>query len=100
MRQLRELINRHRKAIMTTKELIDAANAAKTADATAAEQLAAAQAAKDASASASTAADKALHDDLSANGPAVTVSADTPPVVVIYKAADPDSFTSETVRVA
>lgn len=85
---------------MTTRELIDAATAAKSADAAADAALAAAAEAKGNSAAADAAAAKALHDDLVANGPAAVISADTPPVVTVYVASEPDSYTAGPVRVA
>lgn len=85
---------------MTTKELIDAAVAAKTDAANAEVFAAAANAASLDAAHKRIDADQALHDDLAASGPAVTVSADIPPVVVLYRAADPDGYAVETVRVA
>jgi hypothetical protein len=86
---------------MTSKELIDAALAAKTAfdQAQAAMQQAGAdlQAAQDNL----TAANQALHDDLSANGPCVVVDTTTTPATcIMYSALDPDTYLATEIRVA
>ena len=79
---------------MATLALIQQAVSDQAADA-------AATAAKTAADSAATASAQALHDDLKANGPAVTVdTTQTPAVVVEYSAVDPGSFASAPLRVA
>ena len=51
--------------------------------------------------STATASAKALFDDLSENGPAVTVvTIPAPPVVTLYTAAPPDTYTATILRVA
>lgn len=46
-------------------------------------------------------ADQALCDDLTANGPAATLdNTVTPPVVTIYEAAPPSSYTATEIRLA
>jgi outer membrane protein TolC len=86
---------------MSTSDLIDAAlqaqadfDDARTRSAAAAAQLKAAE-------QALTLANQALHDDLAANGPCVTIDdTQTPPVITLYEAVDPSSWESTVLRVA
>jgi hypothetical protein len=86
---------------MTTAQLIDAALAAQ-ADYDAAKQGAAtAQARLAAAQQMLSQANQALHDDLDANGPAVTIDdSSSPPVVTVYQAVDPDTYSATEIRVA
>jgi hypothetical protein len=46
-------------------------------------------------------ANQALHDDLSQNGPAVTIDeTQTPPIVTVYEAVDPDTYSATVIRIA
>jgi hypothetical protein len=90
----------HERCTMNTGELIDAAlaaqadyNDAKLGSAAASARLQQAQ-------QTLTDANQALHDDLEQNGPAVTISDDTPPVVTLYEAADPDTYSATVIRIA
>src|SRR5262249_60062587 len=96
----------------TTKDLIDAALQAQTAfDAASdrARQVAAqaqaaiqqAQADLQAAQANLAAANLALHDELAQNGPACVIDDSvTPPVVTLYTAQDPDSWSAMEIRVA
>lgn len=86
---------------MNTIDLIHAALQAKeTFDRATTDAQAAAQALRDA-ALALQQANQTLHDDLDANGPCVVID-DTasPPTVLLYTAADPDSYAVTEIRVA
>ena len=48
-----------------------------------------------------TLANQALHDDLAANGPAYTLDETvTPPVLTVYQAVDPDTYSATVIRPA
>jgi hypothetical protein len=86
---------------MTTSELIDAALAAQADYEDARKGSAAAAARLQVAQQTLTAANQALHDDLEANGPCVTVD-DTqdPPLVTMYEAVSPDSWSATVIRIA
>lgn len=86
---------------MATIDLIEQAELDKSAASEAEDTLAeVAQEKLDADKTAAASA-KALFDDLSENGPAVTVVAvPAPPVVTLYTAAPPDTYTATLLRVA
>jgi hypothetical protein len=84
-----------------TKTLIDSALAARANLDAAIADSARANLAKQAAEQALQVADQALHDDLTANGPALTVDTSvTPPVAVVYTAVEPDTWKSEEIRIA
>ena len=86
---------------MSTKDLISAYVTAKTEDDVAATAVNDATTTKVHTTADLVAAATALSTDLQANGSAVTISSDTPPVVVLYAFADvPPGFTTTTVRIA
>jgi hypothetical protein len=62
--------------------------------------LAAAQATDTAAKAALTKAAQAVHDDLTANGPEVTIDPGPPVVVTLYQPIDPGSYSATPVRVA
>ena len=86
---------------LTTKDLIDAAEQAQTA-LDAAQQAVQSAAAQLQTAQANyAAAAQALHDDLSAKGPAVVVDeTTTPATVTVYTAQDPSSYQKTVIRTA
>jgi hypothetical protein len=86
---------------MDTGELIDAALEAKAAFDAATTNANVSIANLQQAAQALTAANQALHDDLSANGPAVRLdNSATPPAVTLYTPVDPDTYAATPVRVA
>lgn len=85
---------------MATKDLIDAALAKKTAKDTTAAAVVTATSNDTQAGTDLTAADQAVHDDLTANGQALYVSTDSPPVYSVATAVDPGSFALTTIRVA
>jgi hypothetical protein len=90
-----------RKKSMSTRELIEAALAAQEAFDTATATLAGASAAVAQAKSELTAANLAVHNDLTASGACAIIDETTdPPTVTMYTAAEPDSFTATPIRVA
>lgn len=85
---------------MTTKELIDAALASTKAKAETETALAAATTAEAHAATDLAASNKAVHDDLAANGQALYLTADTPPAYQVATSVDPDTFALTPIRIA
>ena len=86
---------------MATQDLINAYNTAKTADDAATQAVNDATTTKVHTTADVQAAASALSTDLQTNGPAVTISSDTPPVVTYYAFATGDpGFTAMVVRIA
>jgi hypothetical protein len=86
---------------MTTYELIQAAEAAILDDQQAVQQLQAATVERERTQAALLAANQALYDDLSANGPACVVDdSSDPPTVWLYSAAEPAAWQKNEIRVA
>jgi hypothetical protein len=85
----------------TTAQLIDAALQAQSDYDQAVADLALATAKKQAAAKVLSDANQALHDDLAANGPAAVYDdTQTPPVITVYQAVDPDSYSATEIRIA
>jgi len=86
---------------MNTVDLINAALDAKKAfDTATVNAQAAADILRNAIAALKT-ANQALHDDLDVNGPCVVVDdSTTPPVVTLYMAVDPDTYSANEIRIA
>jgi hypothetical protein len=90
---------------LATQDLIAAAEAAKSKSATDEATIEADQAAltrdqatKTADDAVGVSANQAVHDDLAVNGAFATVSASTPPIVTVYTAVDPGSYSAAVIR--
>ena len=88
-------------AVTGTKQLIDAALAAKSTYDQASATMSSSTAALNQAKTDLEAANQALHDDLADNGARCVIdTTTTPPTVTVYTAADPDSYTATPVPVA
>jgi len=88
-------------AVTGTKQLIDAALAAKSTYDQASATMSSSTAALNQAKTDLEAANQALHDDLAANGARCVIDTTTiPPTVTIYMAIDPDCYTTMQVPVA
>ncbi len=85
---------------LTTKELIDDSLAKKNAKVGTETALATAQTDDANAAIAVATADQAVHDDLSANGQALYVTGDAPPVYEIAAPVDPGTYSLTPIRLA